>query len=209
MVALAFYSCLNWSCEATYWPGTGDEAEGISWLSVFLPYISAESFGSVILGQVDVRTSTLGAESILSSCISSAPRSQTFIWDQIHQPASFWMGCCDLDNTAMVAFEYCFWLAPKKKKKLYNTDFDLVWNFLLIYIKLSLVSFFYNVDFKSTFLPSISLNLSCEQNTVIYQQLCMKNFAEEPVCHFPNIFLFSFFCSDSVGTKSPWALWFV
>jgi len=85
-----------------------------------------------------------------------------------------------------------FELSQRKKEKLFNKYFISVWNYLFIYTNLFLFSFF-----------KMKLNLSCEQNMAIYQQLCMKNFAEEPICHFPNIFLFSFFCSDSVDTKTP------
>lgn len=82
--------------------------KGLSWVSVHLPYLRAEPFGSVTLGQVHVMADKLRAESVLSSLISSAPGSQTFVWDQIPCLTSFWMGCCDLDNIAVVVLEYCF-----------------------------------------------------------------------------------------------------
>lgn len=94
------------------------------------------------------------------------------------------------------------------QRKSYLTNFNWIWICLVICSKL-FSSLLKNVDFKSTFFPSIFLSLSWEQNTVIRQQLCLKKFSEESICCFPNIFLFSFCYSDSVDTKSPQALWCV
>lgn len=165
-----------------YWPCAGDEAEGTSWVSVFLPCVRAESFGSVTLGQVRVTTDALRAESALSSFISSAPRSQTFVWDQIPWLPSSWMGCCDLAHIAMVGFEYCFWIVPKKKEKLSNTYFNLIWNFnlawnrLFIYTKLFLFSFLkcgFSEYISSIHLSESQLWAKCYYlSAAVHEELC-------------------------------------
>lgn len=92
-------------------------AELLPWVSVLLPYLKAESWLTHRL--VPVMADTLRIDLVLPAFISSAPRSQTSIWDWEPWLTSFWMGCCDLDNTAMVRSESYSWIVPKKK--LFNT----------------------------------------------------------------------------------------
>lgn len=70
-----------------------------------LPYLKAES--CVAHRLVQVMADTLRVDSVLPAFIRSAPRSQTSTWDWKPWLTSFRMGCCDLDNTAVVRPENC------------------------------------------------------------------------------------------------------